>query len=115
MLSKVIYLSKQKFDFPLLFEEHAAIKKIQSEKEKHVWAVQVLNELLRHATMYDKKSRIRTSQHQKNAMEISDGSSGEDSSDEKFEDDKSTSIKIATSGTLIKHTNVDYHIYVDVY
>ena len=82
--------------------------KIQIEKEKHVCAIQVLNELLRHATMYDKKNRIRASQHQKNAMEISDGSSGEDSIDEKFEDDKSRSSGIATPGTLIKNTNVDY-------
>ena len=38
-----------------MFEGDTAVRKIYAEKEKHVWADQVLKELSKHATIYDMK------------------------------------------------------------
>ncbi|EXB86896.1 Serine/threonine-protein phosphatase 6 regulatory ankyrin repeat subunit A [Morus notabilis] len=77
-----------------------SIRKIQKEKKKHVWAVQVLDELLKHATMYDGRERLRASQLQKSVTKNFDDSSDDDqdrsrenSDEEYFDDDISESSK----------------------
>ena len=39
-----------------MFEGHTKVRQIKAEKERHVWADQVLKELLKHANMYDMKA-----------------------------------------------------------
>ena len=82
-----------------MFEGYMAVRKIYKEKKKHLWADQVLNELLKHTTMYDKKDRVlRPGQQQKSG--ISDEGSDEDlteDSEEEFEDDNSASSRMEQS------------------
>ena len=75
-------------------EGQLSVKKIRKEKEKHVWAVQVLNEILRHVNMYDGSGGLRASQRQKSERtnsppeetSTSDNDSNKDS-DEDIEND----------------------------
>ncbi|PON76192.1 hypothetical protein PanWU01x14_036100 [Parasponia andersonii] len=65
------------------------IKKIEKEREKHVWAVQVLNELLQHATMYNGNVCLRASQLQiKSEGNVYEGNSSDDDSREENSGDE---------------------------
>ncbi|KAL5545372.1 hypothetical protein UlMin_005059 [Ulmus minor] len=83
---------------------YMAVRKIYKEKKKHLWADQVLNELLKHTTMYDKKDRVlRPGQQQK--CGISDEGSDEDlteDSEQEFEDDNSASSRMEQSSFSVR-------------
>ncbi|KAL5545373.1 hypothetical protein UlMin_005060 [Ulmus minor] len=104
-----------------------AVRKIKAEKEKHKWAGQVLEELLNHATMYDKnvkKGSVQSPNQQQKVKEkllqgdqarpgqrqqrgISDEGSDEDfieDSDELFEDNISPTWKDESSKIKKKDT-----------
>ncbi|KAL5538812.1 hypothetical protein UlMin_045165 [Ulmus minor] len=58
-----LFMREKSYYFSFIFEGDAAVRKIYAEKEKHIWADQVLNELLKHATMYDKKGSVHRPGH----------------------------------------------------
>ncbi|GMN55947.1 hypothetical protein TIFTF001_025061 [Ficus carica] len=88
------------------------IKKIQKSKEKHVWAVQVLNELLKHSTMYFGNEELRLIQRSKDQTKGNfhdnfddDDSRDKDNSDEEFyRDNISESSKISEQPSY--YTNI---------
>ncbi|KAL5547883.1 hypothetical protein UlMin_003114 [Ulmus minor] len=122
--SKIIYnfsLSKTQPKSDVKKKKYTTGRKIYPEKEKHVWANQVLNELLKHATMYDNKGSVHRPGQQQKVKEkhllqdlvkpghrqqsgISDEGSDEDSivdSDEEFEDNTSSSIRMKLSSSSV--------------
>ena len=97
----------------MYFEGHiASIKKIQKSKEKHVWAVQVLNELLKHSTMYVGNEELRLIQRSNDQTKDNfhdnsddDDSKDKDNSDEEFyRDNISESSKVSEQPS--SYTNI---------
>ena len=105
-----------------MFEGDTTVRKIKAEKEKHKWAGQVLEELLNHATMYDKnvkKGSVQSPNQQQKVKEkhlqgdqarpgqrqqrgIGDEGSDEDfieDSDELFEDNISPTRRMKLSSS----------------
>ena len=96
--------------FPPIFVGPTSIKKIQKEKEKHLWEYQVLSGLLKKATMYDKK---RTSRGLKSELSGESSDLSEDS-DEEVEDEVSPSRRIEHPTTMGTNAG-DYYSTVTKY
>ena len=82
-------------------------KEDTKEKEKHVQAVQVLNELLEHATMYDGKVSLRASQQPTKAeTKVSEVDSSDDDSREDHSDDDDSGDDISESSKNPEQSSV---------